>query len=156
MLDSARRLADLASSQVLRAWLAAAHGEALAAQAGRTASLHAFDQAAALLPNALTGERPYVVLDSVHLARWRGHVLACFGDPDAIAILINAFTRLFRLAPSFVRAETALRVDLAIAHAANGDQEEARTHAEQAHAIAGQLGSTRQRRRLQILGASFQ
>ena len=36
--------------RVLRAWLAAAHGEALAAHGDRTASLHAFDRAAELLP----------------------------------------------------------------------------------------------------------
>ncbi len=45
LLSSARRRADPTASRVLRAWLAAAHGEALAAHADRAASLHAFDQA---------------------------------------------------------------------------------------------------------------
>jgi hypothetical protein len=54
LLDSARCRADATSPRVLRAWLAAAHGEALAADDKRTASLHAFDQAAQLLPDRRT------------------------------------------------------------------------------------------------------
>lgn len=43
----------------------------------RTVSLHAFDQAAELLPDQpASEERPYVALDAVHLAHWRGHALA--------------------------------------------------------------------------------
>ncbi|MDQ2880081.1 MAG: hypothetical protein M3Y48_02200 [Actinomycetota bacterium] len=145
LLGSARRRADATTPRVLRAWLAAAHGETLAAHADRTASLHAFDQAAQLLPAGPTEERPYVALDTVHLARWRGHALARFGDPDAIGVLTDA---LAHLDTSFVRAETALRVDLAIAFAATGNPTEARDHADHAARLATQIGSTRQRRRL--------
>jgi hypothetical protein len=152
LLDSARRRADTSASQVLRAWLAAAHGEALAAHGDRTASLYAFDQAADLLPSDPTDERPYVALDPVHLARWRGHALARFGHPDAITVLTDAFNR---LDPSFVRAETALRVDLATALAAGDNQNEARTHADQARALAAELGSKRQHRRLKTLAAAL-
>ncbi|MGH3897244.1 MAG: hypothetical protein ACRDTA_03140, partial [Pseudonocardiaceae bacterium] len=127
LINGARRRADTTSPRILRAWLAAAHGEALAAHGDRTASLHAFDHAAQLLPGDPTDERPYVALDPVHLARWRGHALARFGHPDAIAVLTDALNR---LEPTFVRAETALRVDLAIAHATNGDRDEARAHAD--------------------------
>ena len=148
LLDGARRRADTTSPRILRSWLAAAHGEALAAHGDRTASLHAFDHAADLLPNDPTDERPYVALDTVHLARWRGHALARSGHPDAINVLTNA---LARLDPSFVRAETALHVDLATAHAANGDRDEARTHADQATQLAAQVGSARQRRRITTL-----
>ncbi len=148
LLDHARRRADATSPRVLRSWLAAAHGEALAAHGDRTASLHAFDRAAELLPSDAADERPYVALDTVHLARWRGHALARFGDPHAITILTDALNR---LDPSFVRAETALRVDLATAHAANGDRDEARTHADHAAQLAAQVGSARQRRRLASL-----
>jgi hypothetical protein len=132
LLDSARRRADTSAPQVLRAWLAAAYGEALAAHSDRTASLYAFDQAADLLPSDPTDERPYGALDPVHLARWRGHALARFGHPDAITILTDA---LDRLDPSFVRAETALRVDLATALAAGDNQDEARTHADRARTL---------------------
>jgi hypothetical protein len=153
LLDDARRRADTASSRVLRAWLAAAQGEAFAAQGDRTASLHAFDRAAELLPGDPADERPYVALDPVHLARWRGHALARFSHPDAITVLANALNL---LGPSFVRAETALRVDLAIALVANGDRDEARTHADRARALAAEIRSTRQSRRLQTLAASLQ
>ncbi|MGH7686870.1 MAG: hypothetical protein ACREN2_08650 [Candidatus Dormibacteria bacterium] len=155
LLDGARRRADTAAPRVLQAWLAAAHGEALAAHGDRTASLRAFDQAAELLPGEPAGEpadeRPYVALDPVHLARWRGHALARFGHPDAIAVLTDA---LDRLDPSFVRAETALRVDLATALAATGDRDEARTHADHAARLAAHLGSVRQRRRITTLLAA--
>jgi hypothetical protein len=145
LLDSTRHRADPASPRILRAWLAAAHGEALAAHADRTASLHAFDHAAALLPSDPTDDKPYVALDPIHLARWRGHALARFGDPDAITVLTDA---LAGLDPSFVRAETALRVDLATAHTANGDRDEARAHADHAAQLATQIDSARQRRRI--------
>ncbi|MGH3888190.1 MAG: hypothetical protein ACRDSZ_16770 [Pseudonocardiaceae bacterium] len=151
LINGARRRADTTSPRVLRAWLAAAHGEALAAHGDRTASLHAFDHAAQLLPGDPTDERPYVALDPVHLARWRGHALARFGHPDATAVLTDALNR---LEPTFVRAETALRVDLAIAHAANGDRDEARDQADHAVRLATQVGSTRQHRRIKTLLAT--
>jgi tetratricopeptide (TPR) repeat protein len=148
LLDGARRHADTTAPRTLRAWLAAAHGEALAAHGDRTASLHAFDRAAELLPRDAVDDQPYVALDIVHLARWRGHALARFGHPDAITVLTNA---LDRLDPTFVRAETALHVDLATAFATNGDRDEARTHADQAAQLAAQVGSARQRRRITTL-----
>jgi hypothetical protein len=151
LLDSARRRAETTAPRVLRAWLAAAHGEALAAGDRRIASLHAFDQAARLLPDGPTDERPYVALDLVHLARWRGHALARFGDPDATVVLTDALNR---LDPSFVRAETALRVDLATALAASGHRDEARTQADHAARLATQVGSARQRRRVKTFLAT--
>jgi tetratricopeptide (TPR) repeat protein len=151
LLDHARRRADSAASRILRAWLAAAHGEALAAHGDRTASLHAFDHAAHLLPEDPSDERPYVALDVIHLARWRGHALARFGDPNATAVLTSALNQ---LDSSFVRAETALRVDLAIALTATGEIDEARTHADHAIRLATQVGSARQRRRVKRLLAA--
>jgi hypothetical protein len=151
LLDNARRRAETAAPQVLRSWLAASHGETLAAHGEETASLRAFDRAAHLLPDDPADERPYVALDPVHLARWRGHALARFGHPDAIAVLTDA---LDRLDPTFVRAETALRVDLATALAANDDRDEARTHADHAAQLAAQVGSARQRRRVTTLLAT--
>lgn len=150
LLADTERRAEQAAPRVLRAWLAAAYGEALAVAGDRSASLRAFDRASALLPDGdTTTERPYVVLDAVHLARWRGHALARFGDIDAVDVLTDA---LDHLDSSFVRAETSLRVDLATALAARGEQDDARDHAERAETLAGQLGSARQGRRLQSLG----
>jgi tetratricopeptide (TPR) repeat protein len=148
LLDHARGRADATAPRILRAWLAAAHGEALAACGDRSASLHAFDQAAELLPDDPGDERPYVALDTIHLTRWRGHALARFGDADAVEVLAHALSRLDR---SFVRAETGLRVDLATALANAGHHGEARTHAHYAARLAVQVGSARQHRRAESL-----
>jgi hypothetical protein len=145
LLSHARRRADTTAPRILRSWLAAAHGEALAAHGDPTASLHAFDHATQLLPEDPSDERPYVALDTIHLARWRGHALARFGHPDATAILTSALNR---LDSSFVRAETALRVDLTTALTATGELDEARTHTDHAIRLAAQVGSARQRRRV--------
>jgi hypothetical protein len=153
ILHNARHRADVTAPRILQAWLAAAHGEALAAHGNQTASMHAFDCAADLLPaSGGTDDRPYVALDPVHLARWRGHALARFGHPDAITFLADA---LVHLDPTFVRAETALRIDLATALIANGHRDEARAHADRARTLAGELGSRRQHRRLKTLAASL-
>ncbi len=151
LLEGARRRADTAAPR-LRAFLAAAHGDALAAHGDLTASLRAFDQAADFLPSDPTDERPYVALDPVHLAHWRGSALALFGHPDAITVLTDA---LHHLDPTFVRTETSLQVDLATAHAANGDRDVARTHANHANQLATQVGSARLHRRSTTLLATL-
>jgi hypothetical protein len=151
LLDHARHHATHTAPRVLRAWLAAAHGEALAAHNQRSASLHAFDHADRLLPTEDADERPYVALNPTHLARWRGHALARFGHPDAIPVLTHA---LANLDPTFTRARTALHIDLATAHTATGNHPQARADARKAHSLAQQLGSVRQRRRLLDLMAS--
>jgi hypothetical protein len=149
LVASARARAAKSSPPLLRSWLAAAHGEALAASLDYSGSLQAFDDAAKILPtDIISTEGPYVALDPVHLDRWRGHAIARLGTADAVAVLSNA---LDRLDPSFTRAETALRVDLAIAlnHAGEGD--EARRQANQATRLAEIINSARQRRRVQTL-----
>ena len=62
------------------------------------------------------GDRlPYVFLDEVHLGRWRGHCLARLGAAEAIDDLdVSPGV----LDPSFARAQSALLVDLALAHIA--------------------------------------
>ena len=64
--------------------------------------------------------------------------LARFHHPDAITVLTDA---LAHLAPTFVRSETALRVDLVTALAANGDWDEACKHTDHAARLATQVGS---------------
>ena len=83
--------------------------------------------------------------------RWRGHALARFGDSDDNTVLTSA---LRQLDPSFVRAETALRVDLATALAAIADRDGARTHTDHALRLAAQVGSVRQSRRVRTLLAA--
>jgi tetratricopeptide (TPR) repeat protein len=153
VLAEVRRAMDSKVSRLLRAWLAAAHGETLAANGDRNGSLRAFDKAAELLPSDSTDpEGPYVALDQVHLARWRGNALAQFADPDAVGVVSGA---LDRLDPTFIRAETGLRVDLATALAALDEQAEARAQAKRAEQLAERIGSARQRRRMRLLAATI-
>lgn len=149
LMASIRRRVERKTGRLVRSWLAAAHGETLAAAGQRSESLRAFDHAAALLPDdAEQDDGPYLALDSVHLDRWRGHALARVGEPEAIGVLTDALSR---LDPTFVRAETALRVDLATAFAAMSEREQARIHIDRAQALAADIGSVRQRRRLERL-----
>ncbi|WP_329046558.1 hypothetical protein OG738_32085 [Amycolatopsis sp. NBC_01488] len=150
LMASIRRSAERKTDRLVRSWLAAAHGETLAADGQRSASLRAFDHATALLPDDTAQDGPYLALDSVHLDRWRGHALARVGEPEAIDVLTDA---LDRLDPTFVRAETALRVDLATAFAAIRERDQAHLHIDRAQALAADIGSTRQQRRLERLKA---
>jgi tetratricopeptide (TPR) repeat protein len=131
---------------LLRAWLAAAHGETLAATGDRDGALRAFDEAHALLPaDPVDPALPFLFLGGAHLDRWRGNALAQLGEPDAIDQLTGA---LARLPPAWVRARTALLVDLAYAHAAAGNRDAALDHARDARCLAQQIHSDRQLRRL--------
>lgn len=140
-LAEARDLAKRTAPALLRAWLAAAYGEGLAAAGCRDEALRAFDAAAALLPaDPIEPRLPFIFLSEVHLDRWRGHALARLGDAEAVQILTGA---LERLDPTFARAETSLRVDLAIALTAIDDYDEARVHANQVERLAVEIGSVR-------------
>lgn len=133
---------------MLRTWLAAAHGEALAAAGERTESLRAFDEAIVAIPSGRTSaseEEPYVGLDDVHLARWRGHALARLGVPEAVPVLTGA---LHDHDAEFTRAEAALRVDLSLAHMAAGDAAAADEQRQAAMVVIDAVGSIRQRQRL--------
>jgi tetratricopeptide (TPR) repeat protein len=146
-LANARTLVKRTAPRLLRAWLAAAHGEGLAAVGRRDEALHAFDAAGALLPaHPMDPALPFLFLEGVHLDRWRGHALARLGDDEAVRVLTFA---LEGLDPTFARAETSLRVDLGFALAAAGDHEAAQTHIERAEQRAVEIGSVRHRRRVQ-------
>ncbi|WP_052372683.1 hypothetical protein [Amycolatopsis taiwanensis] len=149
LLLKADRRADKSAARLLRAWLAAALGEALAANGQPSAGLRSFDRAESLLPpESSSPEGPYVALDPIHLARWRGNVLARIGEPEAIDVLTSALSG---LDPTFTRAETALRVDLATAFSAMGKQEQARMQLTRARSLALGIGSTRHQRRIKRL-----
>lgn len=150
-LAEARRVAHPSSTALLRSWLAASHGEGLAAVGRRPEVLNAFDAAETLLPDDSTDpELPFLFLDGTHLARWRGHALAKIGDIHAVGVLAEA---LQRLEPSFIRAETTLRVDLAQAFMELGVREELRVQARIAGGLAIKIGSVRQQNRLRLLQA---
>lgn len=148
-LTEARQLARRSAPALLRSWLAAAHGEGLAVSGRRAEALRAFDTACTLLPgDPVDPELPFLFLGGAHLDRWRGHALAKLGDPEAVTVLSDA---LKRLDPSFTRAETALRVDLATALLAAGERDEAQVQVQHAGQLAAEIGSARQRRRLRSL-----
>lgn len=131
---------------VLMSWLCATEAEALAAAGQHRAVAVALEDAQRHLDrDGGSDVLPFVFLDDVHLARWRGHCLARFGAREAIDDLTTAAAR---LDPTFVRAAAALRVDLAIAHAAGGEHDAALTWAREAETLAAQTMSARQRRRL--------
>jgi hypothetical protein len=122
----------------------------LAADGHGSESLHAFDQADALLIDTTSGGAdPYMALDSVHLARWRGHALARCGAHDAVEVLTNSLSK---LDTTFTRAETALRVDLASAFIALNEPPEATEQASKAADLATKIGSVRQQRRIARIG----
>jgi tetratricopeptide (TPR) repeat protein len=148
LLAEARAMATNSTSSLTRSWLAAAHGETLAADGEHLASLRAFDQAASFLPSDPPSDGPYVALNPVHLDRWRGHGLTRLGIKESVAVLSSA---LGALDPSFTRAETALRVDLSLALSAVGECEHARQQARLAARLAREIGSARQLYRVQSI-----
>lgn len=132
---------------MLRAWLHAAEGEMLANLGERDDALRALDRAHAVLPERASGHGlPYLMLDSGHLERWRGHCLARLGEPAAIDSLTAALDAMGE--GQYGRAEASLRVDLALAFQARGDAGESRAQARRAAELAGRSGSQRQRRRI--------
>ncbi|TCO53014.1 tetratricopeptide repeat protein [Actinocrispum wychmicini] len=146
LLASARDVAEHAAPSLLRAWLAAAHGEGLAAAGRRDDALRAFDAAGTLVPpDPVDPSLPFLFLADAHLDRWRGHALARLGEPDAIEQLSHALPR---LPAEFIRARGGMLVDLAFAYAAAGDRDAALSYAREAKRIASQIKSDRQRRRL--------
>jgi hypothetical protein len=145
-LTEARALAENTASPLLRAWLAAAHGEGLAVAGHRSDALRAFDAADALLPtDPADPALPFLFLGDSHLDRWRGNALVRLGESDAIDRLTDA---LERLPTEFVRAQVGMLVDLAFAYSAAGDRRAAQHYAKHGRQLGLQIKSDRQLRRL--------
>lgn len=148
LLTEAQTLAPLFPVQ-MRSWLHAASAEARAAAGDAAGARCELAAAERTLPNQDDMQStPYLSLDEVHLARWRGHTLTRLRDPAAVQVLTEA---LEQLDPSFTRAEAALRCDLAAALLHDENRDEAVVQARAAQALAAQTGSVRQRRRLDAL-----
>ncbi|MDX8052855.1 tetratricopeptide repeat protein [Lentzea sp. BCCO 10_0798] len=149
LLEFARDVAENRAPSLLRTWLAAAHGEGLAAAGRRSESLQAFDEANSLLPaNPVDPEMPFLLLNDGHLARWRGSALVRLGDQDAINQLEAASRDLDTSNQSAVRGQTGMYVDLAFAYAAAGDGRGAQDYAQKARQLAARIKSDRQAKRL--------
>lgn len=149
LLEYARYVAENRAPSLLRSWLAAAHGEGLAAAGRRDESFRAFDAASSLLPtNPVDPAMPFLLLNQGQLTRWRGNALLRLGDPDAIVQLEASVRDLANPEWSAVRGLTNTYVDLAFAYAAAGDSKGAVQHAQTARQLAKRIGSDRQRQRL--------
>ncbi|MGW4211565.1 tetratricopeptide repeat protein [Lentzea sp. NPDC004789] len=149
LLEYARYVAENRAPSLLRSWLAAAHGEGLAADGQRDAALRAFDDASSLLPtNPVNPEMPFLLLNEGQLVRWRGSSLLRLGDQDAINQLEAAVRDLATPGLNAVRGQTNLYVDLAFAYAAAGDSRGALDYARKARQLASRIKSDRQQRRL--------
>ncbi len=135
----------------LRAWLHAAEAE-ICARAGLADDCRrSLDLAAEALPGGTEDRDPdmlSIFLNGAHLTRWRGNALAILGDDEAVSSLYIA---LERLDPSFIRAAAGLRCDLAQAHLARDEYDQAQEHLRQARLLASRTGSVRHRRRIEQL-----
>jgi ATP/maltotriose-dependent transcriptional regulator MalT/transcriptional regulator with XRE-family HTH domain len=151
LIHEAQRLGGKAMSPRLTAWLYAAEAE-ICARAGMPDDCkRALENAARSLPSGDEARDPdmlSIFLNGGHLARWRGNALALIGDEEAVESL---YTALDTADPTFIRASAGLRCDLAQAHIARGEYDQAHKHLRQARLIANRTGSVRQRRRVEQL-----
>lgn len=146
LMQHARFEAGTRVPPLLQSWLLAAEAEAHAACGNEQSSREAMEAASRILPaDGVAEELPFLALDTVHLARWRGHCLARLGSTEAVEDLSGA---LASMDPSFTRAIAGLRCDLALAHSVRGDHTAARKIAQEAADLATRTSSERQRRRI--------
>ncbi|TJZ99704.1 helix-turn-helix transcriptional regulator [Actinacidiphila oryziradicis] len=151
LVRDAQRTGGQHLSPRLRAWLFAAEAELCARAAKPEDCRRALDMATECLPAGQEARDPdmlSIFLNAGHLTRWRGHVLALLGDDDAVNSLYNA---LDTMDPTFVRASSGLRVDLATAHLARAEYAQAEEHLRQARLTVSRTGSVRYRRRIEQL-----
>ncbi|GAA3882611.1 hypothetical protein GCM10022207_56890 [Streptomyces lannensis] len=151
LIRDAQRLGGKAISPRLTAWLHAAEAE-ICARAGMPEDCRrALERATQCLPPGEEARDPdmlSIFLNEGHLTRWRGNALALIGDDEAVGDL---YTALDTADPTFIRASSGLRCDLAQAHMARGEYDQAQEHLRQARLIASRTGSVRQRRRIEQL-----
>ncbi|MFF7040515.1 XRE family transcriptional regulator [Streptomyces massasporeus] len=151
LIRDAQRLGGSTMSPRLTAWLNAAEAE-ICARAGLPEDCQrALDRAMRSLPPGDAARDPdmlSIFLNEGHLTRWRGSALALIGDDEAVG---NLYTALNTADPTFIRASAGLRCDLAQAHMARGEHDQAHEHLRQARLIASRTGSVRHRRRVEQL-----
>lgn len=151
LIRGAQRTGGGQASPRLRAWLFAAEAELCAIAGKPDECRRALDEAAACLPAGDVARDPdmlSIFLNGGHLARWRGHSLALLGDDDAMG---NLYAALDSMDPTFVRASSGLRLDLATAHLAREEYAQADEHLRAARLTASRTGSVRYRRRIEQL-----
>ncbi|MFI0222323.1 XRE family transcriptional regulator [Streptomyces lydicus] len=153
LVRDAQRVLGKGGSSRLWAWLYATEAELCAHTGMPDDCRRALDSAAASIPPGPEDRDPdmlSIFLNGGHFARWRGNVLGLLGDGDAVSSLYGA---LEMVDPTFVRAQAGLHTDLAQAHLARAEYDDANTHLRQARLLASRTGSVRQRRRVDLLSA---
>ncbi|MFJ5534496.1 XRE family transcriptional regulator [Streptomyces sp. NPDC093261] len=151
LIRDAQRLGGKAMSPRLTAWLYAAEAEICARASLPDDCQRALEKATRTLPPGDEARDPdmlSIFLNEGHLTRWRGNALALIGNDEAVS---NLYTALDNADPTFIRASAGLRCDLAQAHMARGEYDQAHDHLRQARLIANRTGSVRQRRRVEQL-----
>ncbi|MFJ4785903.1 XRE family transcriptional regulator [Streptomyces sp. NPDC088794] len=151
LVRDAQRLGGKANSPRLTAWLYAAEAEICARAGLQDDCQRALERAARHLPAGEQARDPdmlSIFLNEGHLTRWRGNALALIGDPEAVDSL---YTALDTTDPTFIRATAGLRCDLAQAHLARGEYDQAQDHLRNAKLIASRTKSVRHRRRIEQL-----
>ncbi|MFI1849694.1 XRE family transcriptional regulator [Streptomyces sp. NPDC020480] len=153
LVRNARRDGGTRLSPRLQAWLYAAEAELCAHADMPDDCRRALDKADASIPPGEADRDPdmlSIFLNAGHLARWRGNALALVGDDEAVSSLYSA---LDLMDPTFVRAQSGVRCDLAQAHLARGEFDQARDQLRQAQMLASRTGSVRRRQRIEQLTA---
>jgi transcriptional regulator with XRE-family HTH domain len=151
LVRDAQRLGGKATSPRVTAWLYAAEAEICARAGLQDQCRRALEQATRYLPTGSEARDPdmlSIFLNEGHLSRWRGNSLALIGDDEAVGSL---YTALESADPTFIRASAGLRCDLAQAHMARGEYDQAHEHLRQARLVASRTGSVRHRRRIEQL-----
>ncbi|MCX5035333.1 tetratricopeptide repeat protein [Streptomyces coelicoflavus] len=149
LVRDAQRLGGKAMSPRLTAWLYAAEAEICARAGFHDECRQALEKAERHLPSGEEVRDPdmlSIFLNAGHLARWRGNALALIGNDDAVS---NLYGALETTDPTFIRASAGLRCDLAQAHVARGEYDQAQGHLRQARLVASRTGSVRHRRRIE-------
>jgi tetratricopeptide (TPR) repeat protein len=151
LIRDAQRVGGKMMSPRLQAWLYAAEAE-ICAKAGMPDDCRrALENARRCLPPGEEARDPdmlSIFLNRGHLTRWRGNALALLGDDDAVS---NLYSALDTMDPTFIRASSGLRCDLAQAHLARAEYDQAQEHLRQARLLANRTGSVRHRRRIEQL-----
>jgi hypothetical protein len=153
LVEHARHQSAGAVPALMETWLAAAQAEMATGTGDADAARTALDEAGDLLPAAPDDLLPYLVLNEIHLARWRGNCLARLGDADAIDDLNKG---LAAVTGTYARAEASVRIDLANALLAHGERGPAKEHLHTARILASRTGSLRQKRRIESLAEHMQ
>ncbi|MFD5314793.1 XRE family transcriptional regulator [Streptomyces ardesiacus] len=149
LVRDAQRLGGKAMSPRLTAWLYAAEAEICARAGFHDECRQALEKAERHLPPGEEVRDPdmlSIFLNAGHLARWRGNALALIGNDDAVS---NLYSALETADPTFIRASAGLRCDLAQAHVARGEYDQAQEHLRLARLVASRTGSVRHRRRIE-------